>query len=158
MSSTLIPDVLPVKSLNREVYLDLLVYQRFLDNRKIIIRGLYAREVVYSQLRDDLVRHILIEFGGNNARNISFYQKKLVYLGSYAAIRREIIYLERCELIRLGTTQSDRRAAVVSPTLRLVQWYSTQMPRLYEEVRRFLTMREAGVFDEIDADVDSVPE
>ena len=130
-------------SLHHEAFADLRVYREFLDNRDRAMLGLYGKRLPRSQLRDHLVRAVLIEFGGGHVRNMSFYQKGLAHAGSQSAVRNEIARLVEVGLLVLDQAGDDRRAAEVVPTQKLVDWYSMQLPRLYDEIGQFLALREA---------------
>ena len=130
-------------SLNAEILADLQVYREFMDDRDRALVSLYGKRLLRSQLRDDLVRAVLIQFGNDQIRNISFYQKTLSHLGSQSVIRTEVLNLVGFGLFLFRDAPADRRSALVVPTQRLVDWYSTHMPALYDELRRFMTVREA---------------
>ena len=129
-------------SLSGEVLSDLRVYREFLADRERAMLGLYGKRLPRSQVRDDLIRAVLVQFGAGQTHNISFYQRTLAHVGSQTAVRMEMSRLVDLGLLLVEAGDGDRRAALVVPTQRLVDWYCTQMPRLYDEVRRFLSLRE----------------
>ena len=132
-------------SLNLEALADLVVMREFLDNRDRLLEKLYGRKLPRSQLRDNLIRSVVIEFGLGHVRHLMFYQKGLLHFGSRTAIRNEVARLESLGLVTMAIGEDDRRTAEVVPTRKLIEWYSTYMPALYVDVRAFLASRDSLV-------------
>ena len=128
-------------SLDKEAFADLVTFRDFLDDRDQVMTGLYGAKLPRSSVRDTLVRAILIEFGSGRVRHVAFYQRGLAYLGTSSAVRTEIALLHRLGLVVLAAQGTDGRVTTVVPAQRLVDWYSATMPKLYDEIRRFLALR-----------------
>ena len=122
-------------SLEPRVLVDLRFLRTFLEARDRAFLRLLGRSVHRSHLRDEIVRRLVIEFGDGKLRRISFYQKETAYLGSATNIRDEIENLRLSGLVIITDDPSRKRAKLLRPTQRLVDFYNKEMNSLEADVR-----------------------
>ena len=125
------PILAPAGSLPPDVLADLVALRNFLEGRDRALEVLIGRKLPRSHLRDELIRMVVIEFGFDRSRTIADYQKACAHLGGHAAVRGELHLMGESGLVMF---MPQKRA----------EWYSTQMPRLMDEVRKFVEAREAS--------------
>lgn len=122
-------------TLNDEALEDLITLQGFIEDRYETLQRLIGRRLGRSQLRDELIRMVVIDFGRGVQRNMAAYQRLCLHLGSVSATRGELHLLADVRLFALVVLPDNRRSTLVLPTQRLIDWYSEQMPGLLEQVQ-----------------------
>ena len=131
----------PLGMLSEESLADLELYREFLRCRDLSFRQFLGRNLPRSHLRDELIREVMIEYGRGRLHGISYYQRMARHLGSPTATRNELLLLADLGVVVIGGNAEDRRVAMVQPTVRLVYWYSQQLPKLADEVLRLIKER-----------------
>ena len=121
-------------SLSRQAGEDITILQEFFRNRDRHMAHLFGANVRRNPTRDELLRQIMLQFAEGQQRRMAFYVQACSHLASQPAIRSELELLAHANLVVLLGEPGYRRARLVAPTRRLVNFYNTQMGNLRTEV------------------------
>ena len=86
-------------------------------------------------VRDMLLRLSVIEWGHGRTHSIYWYQREGKPIAGRTVIRTEIMRLVSRGALSIGPSPDSRKALLVRPTRKLLDFYATQMPRLREIVQ-----------------------
>ena len=127
------------------VLADLVGLRSFLDGRDRQLEVLFNSKLPRSHLRDELIRMVVIEFGFGRLRSLAHYRRSCKHLGTPGETVRELHRLVEHGLAVLLPGERNHRVWHIAPSQRLVDWYSSQLPRFMAEVEAYLRSRaEAG--------------
>ena len=110
--------------------------QWFYNERDQGLNELLGRTLPRSAVRDELIRAIVIAFGYGQAHHVSDYQRDLVKFRGRTAVREELDLLASLRLVDLLPDARDRRAILVKPTQRLIDWYNRSAPDVVAALER----------------------
>ena len=129
-------------SLPRQALSDLILLRSFYSARDRALRGLFGAGLRRNQLRDEIVRLCLIEFGHDRIRRVSFYQSEFRNLASRSSIQDEIRTLAALRLLVTRPDPANRSAVLVAPTKGTVAFYSNSVALLADDVRQIFVSRQ----------------
>ena len=127
-----------IGSLKPEVVDDLRVLIAFMNGRDEAFTRALGYRVKRNPVMDEIVRQMMVAFGVGQLLHVRHYQMSLSFLASRNAIRSEVCHLADLGALLLYKDASDRRALIVHPTQRLVEFYNQIMPPLRDEAASLL--------------------
>ena len=129
-------------SLPSEIYFDISRFRDFAIMRERALAEILGAPHKGSQLRECIIRQMMLAFAGNQVLRVSDYQRLCARFASPPAIRTEIGRLEGRKVLVLQPHPEDRRATAVWPTERSIRWFKANIPDLKRRLLR--------IFNELD--------
>lgn len=125
-------------SLDPEVARDVALLREFTNDRERIMRKLFGRTLRRSAARDEIIRLVVLAFAKGQILRLSSYVRLCAPYATGPSIRSEVELLVQLGLVLLLPDPAHKRANLLAPTKKLIDFYSREMPRLRDEVERLL--------------------
>lgn len=119
-------------SASRELCVLVVSLQDYYDRRDVLFRELIGRDFGRHRLTEDLIRRIVVQFCRGHIGRVQDWQAAMTDNGSRGSFRASLRLLEASDLVIIQAGK-DRRARLVWPTRRLIDWYETQLPLLAKD-------------------------